>query len=308
MAVNTLAKFRDDINGAASQQYLAKVFKDRAPQFTTSLLSLVGGNPLLQECTTPSLMNTAMKAASLDLPLDPNLGFAYAIPYDNSKKQKNEKGEWVVIDKIMEAQFQIGYKGFIQLAIRSGQFKTINVRDVKEGEIVGEDYVSGMLHFKSLPAAERVNANTVGYLAFFELNNGFIKMLYLTVEELQQHAEMFSASFKADVEGKKKYGARYKFKSIWANNFDAMAKKTTLKLLISRYAPMSIQMQDAIRYDQTVIGDDDAPRYIDNEQPSVEEAIAEEVEQNANAEELPADEPAKPAEPQQAEMPSVFNL
>ncbi len=311
MAVNTLAKIRTDINGAASQDYLRKVLGAKAPQFTTSLLSIVGGNPQLQECTTSSLMNTAMKAASLDLPLDQNLGFAYAIAYDNSKKRKNEKGEWVTDDKVMEAQFQIGYKGFIQLAIRSGQFKTINVRDVKEGEVTGEDFMSGTLRFKSLPAAERINAATIGYVAYFELNNGFYKMLYMTNEELLAHAAAFSASYKNDIEGRKKYGTRHKDKSLWATNIDAMAKKTVLKLLLSKYAPMSIQMQDAIKSDQAVINADGSQRYVDNsEQRSIEDANAEEVAANANTEELPDEEtaPEKPKaeKPAEAQMPDVF--
>lgn len=327
MAVNTLAKIRTDINGAASQDYLRKVLGAKAPQFTTSLLSIVGGSPQLQECTTSSLMNTAMKAASLDLPLDQNLGFAYAIAYDNSKKRKNEKGEWVTDDKVMEAQFQIGYKGFIQLAIRSGQFKTINVRDVKEGEITGEDFMSGTLRFKSLPAAERINAATIGYVAYFELNNGFYKMLYMTNEELLAHAAAFSASYKNDLEGRKRYGTRHKDKSLWATNIDAMAKKTVLKLLLSKYAPMSIQMQEAIKSDQAVINSDGSQRYVDNEQRSIEDANAEEVAADANTEELPDDDEASDAEPQretdnakpqsaqpttqpaaQAEMPDVFNV
>ena len=108
MAVNTLAKIRTDINGAASQDYIKKVLGNRSQEFTTSLLSLVGSNPSLQECTTTSLMNTAMKATTLNLPLDSNLGFAYAIAYDNSKKEKRDE-RWVVVDVVKECQLQIGY-------------------------------------------------------------------------------------------------------------------------------------------------------------------------------------------------------
>lgn len=290
MAVNTLAKIRTDINGAASQDYIKKVLGDRAQEFTTSLLSLVGGNTNLQECTTSSLMTTAMKAASLGLPLDPNLGLAHAVPYDNSKKEKRD-GRWVVIDVIKEAQFQIGAKGFIQLALRSGQFEYLNVRDVREGEIVGEDFLSGMLQFKSLPFAERHKANVIGYVAYFKLLNGFQKMLFMTSEELLEHADQFSVSYRAD----KQYKTQ---KSPWNTNFKAMAEKTVIKLLLSKYAPMSIEMKDAIKADQAVFDEAGRPHYVDLNQADNAEAVDVEVVEQGNKTPLPPEDGDGASDPQ----------
>lgn len=279
--VNTLKQIRTDITNPNSQNYLKQVLGRNAQEFTTSLLSIVSGNPSLQECTTQSLMSTAMKAATLNLTLDPNLGFAYPIAYDNSKKEKVE-GKWVVKDVIKECQLQIGWKGFVQLAIRSKQFEVINVRDVREGEITGEDFISGCLTFKSLVPAERVKAKVVGYVAFFKLTSGFSKMLYMTCEELMEHAKNFSKSYQNDLQYKTQ-------KSIWSTNFDAMAKKTVLKILLSKYAPMSIQLIDAIKYDQSVVKDDGSPSYVDNQSDHAEEVEAEIVE-NANQTLFPAEE------------------
>lgn len=289
--VNTLKKFREDINSTASQNYIAKVLGNRAQEFTTSLLSLVSGNPSLQECTTQSLMTTAMKAAALNLPLDPNLSLAFPVPYDNSKKEKRD-GRWVTIEVIKEAQFQISAKGFIQLSIRSGQFKYLNVRDVREGEIIGEDFLTGMLQFKALPTEKRLDARVIGYVSYFQLLNGFQKMLFMTNEELLKHAAEHSSSYKADLQYKTK-------KSLWITNFKAMAEKTVVKLLLSKYAPMSVQMQDAIKYDQAVIDSDGSARYTDNSQDKVEE-VEVEVMDNANAEEMPDTAEAK--EPANAPM------
>lgn len=286
MAVNTLARIREQVTGTDCQKYIKDNLGSKAQEFTAALLSLVSGNPTLQECTTKSLMTTAMKAAVLDLPLDPNLGMAYPIPYDNSKKHKDAKtGEWVVDDKIMECQLQIGAKGFTQLAIRSSQFKTINVRDVRQGEIVGEDFISGTLQFKQLPIEERLQAPIVGYLAYFELLSGFSKMMYMTIEECLDHATRYSQSYKNDLIQEKKYGAKYVKKSLWATDTDAMCSKTVLKLLISKYAPLSVQMQKAIIEDQSA-EDEEGRKYIDNEK-DVETAVEVEVAEEANKEHLP---------------------
>ena len=282
--VNTLKKFREDITRVDSQEMIAKTVGPRAQEFTTSLISMVSGNPSLQECTTQSLMNTALKATSLNLPIDGNLGFAYAIAYDNSKKEKRD-GKWVTIDTVKEAQLQIGYKGFIQLAQRSTQYETINARDVREGEIIGEDFVSGEMQFKALPAAQRVKAKVVGYVAFFKLSSGFRKMLYMSVEELEEHAAKFSQTYKND----KKY---HTSSSLWSKDFDSMAIKTVIKLLLSKYGPLSVQLQDAIKYDQAVIDSDGSARYTDNSQDKVEE-VEVEVMDNANAEEMSDADEAK---------------
>ena len=193
-----------------------------------------------------------------------------------------QKVEEIVHSDRME-NYQVSDKGFIQLATRSQQFKTINVRDVREGEIVGEDFVSGTLQFKSLPAKERANAPVVGYVAFFELITGFSKMLYMTKEELLEHAKQFSQTYRSDVANKTT-------RSVWSSNFDAMAKKTVLKLLLSKYAPMSIQLSDGIKYDQSIIDEAGRPHYVDLHQEDNADAVEVEVVEQANKTELPPEE------------------
>ena len=283
--VNTLKQIRNDVNSLASQDYIHKVLGNRAQEFTTSLLALVSGNTSLQTCTTQSLMTTAMKAAALGLPLDPNLGFAYPIPYGRTKKYKDEKGN-LVTEEYVECQLQIGAKGFTQLAIRSNQFKTINVRDVRQGEIVGEDFISGTLQFKQLPIEERLDAPIIGYLAYFELLSGFSKMMYMNVKELLAHATKYSQSYRADIEGQKKYGIKYVNKSLWNTDQPAMCSKTVLKLLLAKYAPLSVQMQEALKADQSVEDEDGQLQYVDNP-GGVEEAVEVEVAEEANKEHLP---------------------
>ncbi len=217
----------------AVTQRLNELLGKRAPQFVTSLVSAVNANQMLANCKPESVLTAALTAASLDLPINQNLGFAYLIPY------RNKGGE--------VCQFQMGYKGFIQLAQRSGYYKTINATDVREGEMTGFDRLSGELSFEWLEGAERNKAKVVGYVAYFQLLNGFEKSLFMTTEELEKHAQKYSKNY-----------AKYK-SGLWADNFDSMAKKTVLKLLISKFGPLNTQLEDAIQKDQTA--DDE---YVDN--------------------------------------------
>lgn len=226
--------FTNALNGANMSKYLTDTLGSKKAEFVANITTLVSNNANLQKCQPHSVVFSALKATALDLPLDQNLGFAYVIPYGN------------------QAQFQMGYKGFVQLAMRSGQFKTINVRDVREGEIVGEDFVSGEMQFRSVE--NREDKPIVGYVAYFRLTNGFEKMEYWSVERLQKHGQKFSKTYR---------------NGVWSSDFDAMAKKTALKLLLSKYAPMSVQMQSAIKADQAVI-DEHGERYVDNEPKQIE--------------------------------------
>lgn len=235
---NSLKSFNGMLAMPQTKNFIKETLGSKSQQFTNNMVSLVANEKALQECAPQSLLYAGIKATALDLPLDNNLGFAYVLPY---------KGKDGAV-----AQFQMGYKGFIQLAMRSGQFKTINSREVKEGEIIGEDFMSGELEFKRLPLEERLKAKTVGFIAHFELLNGFKKTLYMTVEELQAHGKKYSKS----------YNSNY---SNWKTNFEAMAEKTVLKRLLSKYAPLSIEMQSAIVNDQKIFTDENG-EYIDNDQ------------------------------------------
>lgn len=237
--------FAKTLNSNNMANYLAQTLGEKKAEFVANVTTLVSNNQMLQHCEAHSVIFSALKATALDLPLDSNLGFAYVIPYNDKDSGKQL------------AQFQLGYKGFIQLAMRSGQFKTINVRDVREGEIVGEDFISGEMQFKSVE--DRENKKVVGYVAFFRLVNGFEKMEYWSVEKIDAHAMKYSQTYA---------NPKSRNYSTWAKNFDAMARKTCIKLLLSKYAPMSVQMQSAIKADQAVITEQ-GERYIDNEPQQV---------------------------------------
>lgn len=251
-------------SGAVQQVIGESIGGDNAGNFTTSLLSVVNTNPVLQDCPPESVIKAAITAASMKLPIDPNLGFAYIIPYNNKVKTKETrtKPDGSTYEVTVEtwqnvAQFQLGYKGFIQLAQRSGQFKRINSSDVREGEYLGTDRRSGEIEFDFIQDdAERNKKPIIGYLGYFRLNNGFEKELYMTVEELQKHAKQYSKNYA-------KYGT-----GLWKDQFDVMAKKTVLKLLISKYGALSTSLQQAIRADQASI-DGDGYNYVDNEKESI---------------------------------------
>ena len=187
---------------------IKNVLGSKAQQFVTSMIAVVNSNTKLQEADKKSIINACMTAAALDLPINPNLGFAYIIPY-------NDKNSGLV------AQFQIGYKGIIQLALRSKEYKTINVTDVRQGEYSGINRLSGEYSFNWIEdQKEREKLPIIGYVAYFSLHSGFSKALYMTAEELKKHAMKYSKTMK------KGYGN-------WVDDFDSMAKKTPLKLLVS---------------------------------------------------------------------------
>lgn len=231
---------------------LEEILGKRASTFATSVLQIVKSNSLLAEAEPNSVIGAAMTAATINLPLNNNIGFAYIIPF----REKQKDGTYLV-----KAQFQIGYKGFIQLSQRSGQFKTINVSEVVEGEIASQDRLSGEIEFNWIQDdKERLKRKTVGYVAYFRLLNGFDKSMYMSLEELNAHGKKFSQTFK------KNFG-------LWKDDFDSMAKKTVLKLLLSKYAPLSIDMRTAVQTDQASFNDIDEIseiNYPDNEKPKTD--------------------------------------
>lgn len=215
---------KDDV-----KQRLQEMLGKKAPGFVTSVLSAMNSNQMLKNADPQSVYMAAMTAASLDLPINHNLGLAYIIPY-NIRQQDNSYKQ--------VAQFQIGYKGFIQLALRSGQFKTISATPVYEGQLISEDPLKGFEFDWTNKASDEV----IGYAAYFELINGFEKTYYMTKQELEKHGGKYSKTYS-------------KKNSIWQEDFNAMATKTVIKLLLSKYGPMSIEMQRAQISDQGVIKD-----------------------------------------------------
>lgn len=278
---STLKLFNETLSNPRTQSYLESVLATKKNSFVNNISSLVANNATLQACQPLSVIYAGIKATALDLPLDPNLGFAYVIPYANRKSG------------ITEAQFQIGYKGFIQLAIRSGKYRTINVTEIKAGELKDFDLLAGEMKFEALPAREKLP--TVGYAAFIRLTNGFEKTLYMTKEEVEAHAYEYSQTYKADKD-------KGWTSSQWSKHFDAMARKTVLKRLLSGFGILSVEMQQAITADQAVFNaTDGAPRYADND-ARIEDVVAEEVpagSPQAKANEAMAKAKAAPAAPAQ---------
>jgi len=214
----------------------AEILGNKSAGFITSVLSAVNSNAMLKNATPNSVYMAAMMAAALDLPVNQNLGFAYIIPYNSKVKGENgEPDTWVV-----NAQFQMGYKGFIQLAQRSGQYKTISAAPVYEGQLISEDPLKGFEFNWTAKKSDKI----IGYAGYFALINGFEKTLYMSVEELQKHGQKYSKTYNQN-------------SSKWKTDFEAMAMKTVIKLLLSKFAPLSVDtvMQKAIVADQAVIND-----------------------------------------------------
>lgn len=203
--------------------------------FKTSLLGVINSNSLFEKADPLSIIQSALVATTLDLPINPSLGYAYIIPYG------------------VKAQFQLGYKGLIQLAQRTGQYQTISASEVREGQIKDYDPLKGVEFDWTITDGE-----VIGYVAYFKLINGFEKYLYMSLKELEAHGKKYSKSY----DSKDKYTKEYN--GIWRTNFDAMAKKTVLKQLISKFGIMSVEMQDAVVKDQQVIDKEGNGEYVDN--------------------------------------------
>lgn len=284
MADNQLQKQGDSvaafIRNPTIMQRTEAMLKEGAGEFTAGLLSAVNSNPTLAKCSPVTVYNAALTAAALKLPINSNLGFAYIVPYQNSKKSVDENGrdKW---EKVWEAQFQMGYRGFIQLAQRSGQYKRIVAVPVYEGQLVEEDPLMGNTYDWK---AKKPDAKVIGYLSRFELINGFVNDLYMTAEEVEAHGAKFSQSYNAD----KKYKSS---KSLWSTDFETMALKTVLKRNLSKFGPMSVDMQKATIHDQAVIREEGKPEYVDGEivTPEEKEAVARARIQAAEAKRKEAD-------------------
>nr|UWF85862.1 MAG: RecT family protein [Bacteriophage sp.] len=233
------------ISHNATQEYLKKVLSDKKDAFVSNLVSLVANNAKLQECEPATLMYGAIRATASDLPLDPAFGCAYLIPYKNNKLG------------ITEAQFQIGYRAYGQLALRSGLFKCINDTDVREGELVNRNRLTGQIDFNfEQDDKRRSELPIIGYVSYFQLLNGFESTLYMSVEELKAHGLRYSQTYRSQY-------ANVRDSSKWVTDFHEMCRKTVIKLHLSRKAPLSVEMQNAIRDDQAVFRSADTPEYVD---------------------------------------------
>lgn len=211
-------------------------------RFISAIVSAVNTNPALQECTNQSILSGALLGESLKLSPSPQLGQYYLVPFNDKNKGK-------------VAQFQLGYKGYIQLAIRSGQYKKLNVLAIKEGELIRFDPLNEEIEVRLIEdEEEREQANTIGYYAMFEYTNGFRKAIYWSKRKMEAHALKYSKGYQP----KKGY-------TFWEKDFDGMAYKTMLRQLISKWGIMSIDMASAIDSDMAVINEDGTKDYVDND-------------------------------------------
>jgi len=215
-------------------------------RFISAIISATTTNPTLQECTNQSILSAALLGESLKLSPSPQLGQYYLVPYKDK-----EKG--------MVAQFQLGYRGYIQLALRSGQYKKLNVMAIKEGELIRFDPLNEEIEVSLIQdETERENAQTIGYYAMFEYMNGFRKAIYWSKAKMESHALKYSPGYQKDREK----GWTYTF---WSKDFDGMAYKTMLRQLISRWGIMSIDMISAFESDYAVVNEDGTKNYVETE-------------------------------------------
>lgn len=225
------------LNTDAVKKRFAEVLDKNASGFIQSLLTIYNSNDQLKKCDSNSILAAAGLAATLNLSISPSLGHAYIVPYGN------------------KAQFQLGWKGIVQLAHRTGKYTALNASVVREGEIRGVDCITG-----ELITGEKLSDAIVGYVAFMRLVNGFQKALFMSKDEIEQHALKYSQTYQADKQRKW---------STWAKHFDAMAQKTVLKLLLSRWGVLSADLSTAFQADQSTVNKDSFT-YVDNSGDTVQ--------------------------------------
>jgi recombination protein RecT len=243
------------IKAPSVNEFLDNVLGENKKQFLSDLMALQEGTPKLKDCDQMQLIKCAVTATALNLPLNKNLGYAYVIPYEN----KNAK--------ITEPQFQMGYKGYIQLAMRTGKYKTINVCEVRQGEMIRNKFTGEVAFIEELP-----NNEIIGYLAYFKMLNGMEQSVYMSIEEVTDHADRYSMSFSKDnykklLNNEINQKDMWKFSSPWYKQFDVMAKKTVLKQLLTRWGVMTTELSTAVDMDQT---NGEKNNYIDNDNNKIQ--------------------------------------
>lgn len=247
---NTKIGFTSFMTSGVVQKKVNEILGDekRGSRFITSIVSAVNANPSLKECDNASILSGALLGETLNLSPSPQLGNYYLVPFADKNRGK-------------VATFQLGYKGYIQLAIRSGQYKKLNVLAIKEGELVKYDPLNEEIEVNLIEdEVEREKAKTIGYYAMFEYNNGFRKTLYWSKAKMEKHALQYSKGYQS------KSGFTF-----WEKDFDSMAYKTMLRQLISKWGIMSVDMQNAYENDMAYIKEDGSKEYLDNESFEIQE-------------------------------------
>lgn len=251
---------------------------ERSKRFVASITSAVAVNPMLQDCDAGTILAGALLGESLNLSPSPQLGQYYLVPFeckvkgpdgknlwvldDEGNHVKDANGKWLAVTE-KKAQFVLGYKGYIQLALRSGHYADLDVMEIKEGEYLGKDPNTGKPRFKFVEDDDaRETLPVIGYMAFFEYLNGFRKVIFWSKQKMMSHADTYSPAYSAEAHKKIMAGEiadkdMWKYSSFWYKNFDDMAKKTMLRQLISRWGVMSTELQRAFVQDAkfAAIGD-----------------------------------------------------
>lgn len=254
----TLSRIKEALQSVDVKKRFEDMLGARASQFVSSLTNCVSQSKALAECSPNSIISSALVAASFDLPIDPNLGFAALVPY-NSKTGKH-------------AQFQMMAKGFIQLAIRSGQYEGMNYAEIYEDELKKYNPITKEIEFNDTFRADSQRSKgefqkIVGYYAWFRLKTGYSQSLYMPIDEIRVHAKKYSMSYRYDLANNTK-------SSRWSTDFDVMAKKTVIKLMLSKWGILSIDIQRAISDDQRVF-ETESGSYADNEKDVIDVAAVE---------------------------------
>lgn len=275
--------------------------KEKAASLISDVVACVQTTPALAKCTNNSILSAALVAKSINLPLTPQLGYAWLVPYSSQKEFTGEDGKKVK-RWVDEAQFQMGYKGYIQLALRSNNYRKLIATDVRKGEIQGydpfEDHytLQGCEDFeKRIAKDEKGNwvLPIIGYYAKFELANGFVKEMFMNAEDMKKYSLKYSKAYRSDIDKHTSY-------SFWSKNFEDMAKKTMLRQLLGKWGLLTAELEKAYVSDMAVIDEDGNPDYVDNkpdDAPPVENPMADvlrgEVIEDAEFEELSKDAPFK---------------
>ena len=244
--IKTVDMLKSVINAPSVQEQFKNAMGGHKDAFVASLIELYTGDKALQSCKPQLIVAEALRAATMRLPINKALGFAYIVVYNNNQKMPD--GSW---QKVPTPTFIPGYKGYIQLAMRTGEYKTINADIVYEGEISGFDKLSGTINFDGQKTSDKI----IGYFAYFEMLNGFKKTLYMTLDEMASYALRYSPSFKGRNKPTKEALAKIAQENAptgkvgWEGNFNDMALKTVLRRLLGKYGYLSVEMQEAVAGD-----------------------------------------------------------
>ena len=252
-------KIKENIEGV--------VGKEQAQSFISDIVACVQNNNMLSACTNKSILSGALVAKSINLPLTPQLGYAYLVPFDN-KKQVEGRTQYV-----KEAQFQMGYKGYVQLALRSGRYRKLLTSDVRKGEVVNYDPFNDCYTLQSNSFEKRMEKDEngkymipiIGYYAKFELDNGFIKEMFMTYDDMLEYAKRYSKAYRSDINKHTAY-------SFWTTKFEDMAKKTMIRQLLGKWGLLTPELEKAYTCDMAVIDEDGNPQYVDNQPDDTEPA------------------------------------